>query len=303
MTPSQPSLVPPPPLPTDDPDRHFAQAAERLLFHARLEVLGQPCRLVEIEFYWYSADHPDPFCHRHPLQREAGRWYFHRIGEAYRGGSFKGLDITFSDGQGWGGILLRGLQLPNGTIVSGPSRLVEAVLRLAGQRQVADLDRLLHGRHVEDGTAPLCLRRISEAEGPGKPGDTPIGEKMYATARVGLTLRRERASPAGVRFLLRPYRFLLQPRALAAGRPQLILALHLQGHTPDDIQALTGTPAAAIRRYLDAYQKGQRARLTPAQFQALIRRPLTGPSWCFLGGVLTQLQARPDAELARFFAE
>ncbi|MEJ5276705.1 MAG: hypothetical protein WHU94_12415 [Thermogemmata sp.] len=300
MTPPRPSLVPPPPWPTEDPQRHFAQAAERLLFQTRLEVLGQPCRLVEIEFYWYSASHPDPFCHRHPLQREPGRWYFHRMGEAYRGGSFKGLDITFSDGQGWGGILLRGLQLPDGTITSGPSRLVDAVLRLAGQRQAADLDRLLQGRHAEDVTAPLCLRRSSEAEGQGKPGDASIRE-MYATARVGLTLRRERACPAGLRFLLRPYRFLIQPRALAAGRPQLILALYLQGHTPDRIQALTGTPAAAIRRYLQAYQQGQKARPTPAQFQALIRRPLTGPSWCFLSGLLAQLEAWPDAALARLF--
>lgn len=295
------SLLPAPPLPQDDSARHFAQAAERLLFQTQFEVHGQPCRLLEIEFYWHHPGHPDPFCHRHPLQLVPGRWYFHRIGEAYRGGSFKGMDITFSDGQSWGGILLRGLQLPDGTSISGPSRLVDAVLRLTGQRHVAELDRLLQGRHAEDATAPLFLRRTPAAEAEGK-SDVPAAETMYATARVGLTLRRERACPTGLRFFARPYRFLIQPRALAAGRPQLILALHLQGHTPARIQAITGSPAAAIRRYLHAYQRGLKTQPTRDQFQTFLRRPWTGQDWCFLCGLLTQIELWSDAELARLLA-
>src|SRR6185436_703116 len=67
----------------------FSDIAMRLLGSSRLRVADSNHRLVEIEFYFDSKDHPDPFAHRHPEQAHCGRWYFHRIGESYRGGSFK----------------------------------------------------------------------------------------------------------------------------------------------------------------------------------------------------------------------
>ncbi|KXS19038.1 hypothetical protein M427DRAFT_181607 [Gonapodya prolifera JEL478] len=97
-------------------------------------------RLAELEFYLHrEPDHPDPFSHRHPDQRSRGRWYFHKLGGSYRGGTWKGLDITFggrqgstesgsdgSDGAGgtkeedgndtFGGLLIRALE-PYGTLV------------------------------------------------------------------------------------------------------------------------------------------------------------------------------------------
>lgn len=282
-------LLPPPPRHLPEPYDWFLQTARRLLFQAELIAAGQPCLLLELEFYWHAPDHPDPFCHRHPLQLQHARWYFHRLGAAYRGGSFKGLDVTFSDGRHYGGILLRGLQLPDGTCVSGPSRLVDTILQLTHCRSVAALDARLHSYTAEQPGAPLFLRATSD----------PIrSAELYATPRVGLTLRRDRASPAGLRFFARPYRFLTAPRALAAGRPQLVLALHLQGVSPTGIHACTGSPLPAIRRYIDAFEAGRKSHPATA-LHPFLGRAARGESLCFLYGLLQQMQDWPDLELAR----
>jgi hypothetical protein len=259
-----------------------------LLQHVELVIAGQRCRLCEIEFYLYSCDHADPFCHRHPLQQQHGRWYFHRVGSAYRGGSFKGLDVTFANGGGFGGILIRGVQLPDGTIVSGPARLVDVVLRLTGCTTVAALDARLQPRQADDPRNCLFLQ----------PAPQPVLQ-VWSTARVGLTLRRERASVAALRFWARPYRFLTQPRALAAGRAQLIIAWHQQGKTVDQIQQLLGTPARTIRNYLDAYLAGRHHPQPLRAIAAGFARSLAGPALCYVYGLLDQLQHYSDAELAR----
>ncbi|HAX77412.1 MAG TPA: hypothetical protein DCY88_16650 [Cyanobacteria bacterium UBA11372] len=115
----------------------FNRIASQLLFGCYLVVGNQPHRLVEIEFYYFSETHPDPFTHRAPLQLECGRWYFHRTRGSYRSGSFKGLDLTFGDGQAFGGILIRSLVTPDGKLIDGPSLCVDYLLAKAGVMGVA----------------------------------------------------------------------------------------------------------------------------------------------------------------------
>lgn len=40
--------------------------------------------------------HFDSFTHADEQQKKNGQWYFHKMGKGYKGGSYKGLDITFS---------------------------------------------------------------------------------------------------------------------------------------------------------------------------------------------------------------
>ncbi len=94
-------------------DDWFTRIAERLLNGSRLTVGKQAYRLVEIEFYYWSDAHPDPFAHRDPIQFSIGHWYFHRTRGTLRSGSFKGLDLTFGDGPTSGGILIRGMETPS----------------------------------------------------------------------------------------------------------------------------------------------------------------------------------------------
>lgn len=327
-----------------NPSDAFLHVARQLLLHTELRVAGLPCRLQEIEFYWFATQHPDPFCHRHPLQRLHGRWYFHRVDSAYRGGSFKGLDLTFSDGQGYGGILLRGLLLPDGSVVSGPSRLVDFLLEATGFSNVAQLDaHLQHHPAVSPETDPshhpiappdTSSRQPSEPiPGFGQPlpcvvprhhsrprsrrppqtqwtqlpvpqhpvgspdpplvlraAATPLPYSIYATARVGLPLHSRRLERTTLHFFCQPYRFLTLPHTLAAGRPQLILALHQRGLSPQDIRSLTRSPLATIESYLQAYHAGYHTSDPATTLRTLLEHPTSSArQLCRLYGLLACL--------------
>src|SRR5689334_18097007 len=88
----------------------FRVIADLLLNRATLHVAGRPHRFTELEMYWSGHAHVDPFTHGQPIQRQIGAWYFHRSGERYRGGTYKGLDITFGSSEAFGGILIRGVE-------------------------------------------------------------------------------------------------------------------------------------------------------------------------------------------------
>jgi 3-methyladenine DNA glycosylase Mpg len=169
---------------------------------------GVPLRVVEVERYPAA----DPFAHGHPLQRPADRWYFHRVGAGYRGGSFKGLDVTAGDGVNPEGLLLRAVEHPDGSRTDGPSRLVDRLLRLTGCETVAALDARLGS--VWDETAPVFLRRV------GPPA------RVVRSARVGLGLKRFRPEPGhpAVQWLAAPERYLADPRRSRTGRVQLAVA-------------------------------------------------------------------------------
>jgi 3-methyladenine DNA glycosylase Mpg len=113
----------------------FAKIAARIFSKAVLKIKSRPYKIMEIEFYYYSKEHPDIFAHREEIQLKKGYWYFHR-----KEGSYKGLDITFGDGSSYGGILLRAIEsLDNSVYTEGPSKLVDEILRCHGHKKVREL--------------------------------------------------------------------------------------------------------------------------------------------------------------------
>jgi hypothetical protein len=225
----------------------FARVADRLLNGCDFLVAGRPYRFAELEMYYHGPGHPDPFPHRDVVQRLPGRWYFHRTGGQYRGGSFKGLDLTLGDGTARFGVLIRTVVGPDGGVIDGPSRTVDHLLSRTGRASVAELDETIGTRLIWDEGSPLVVRE-SEA---------PRAATVYRTARVGLSLKWGRGRPEAARYVVRPYRFLTEPRAIGKGRPQLVLALHEQGRPADAIHALTGVPRRAIDRYVAEYAVGK----------------------------------------------
>src|SRR5260370_24654344 len=179
-------------------DAWFAAVADRLLNGAELRVGGESCRLVEIEFYLRSVAHPDPYSHRDPLGFQLGRWYLHRSYGVYGGGTFKGFDLTFGNGTACGGILIRSLARPDGTVISGPSLCVDQVLRALAVATVAELDRAVAGRVAWDTDNPLSLRQLESVE----------RREILCTPRVGLSVRRRRQFGGGRRLPVLAYPFL-----------------------------------------------------------------------------------------------
>ena len=98
----------------------FDKIAEAYLNHTVLEVrpTGSQAqknmyfRVSEIEFYLNDYRvHKDTFTHGDPMQKQTGKWYFHKFGNSYRSGTYKGLDVAIGKGEevAAGGILLRSL--------------------------------------------------------------------------------------------------------------------------------------------------------------------------------------------------
>ncbi len=227
----------------------FIQTAQLLLNHTRFIVLQQSYRLLEIEFYYYSDQHPDPFTHCDPLQKTSDRWYFHRDGGNYRGGSFKGLDISFGPKNTFGGILIRSIAADDGTIINGCSLCVDHLLEKTKFTNIAALDEAINEYSVWDKNSPLHLEQTSENN----------QHTLIMTPRVGLTLKRMSKNCEMPRYIMLPYRFLTEP-AIKKGKVYNILALYNQGKSIDEIKQLTNSPKHIIQKYVEAFHQGQKLK-------------------------------------------
>lgn len=234
-------------------DAWAARLARRLLSESVLVAGPVRARVREVELYLSAPYHPDPFAHASRWQASRGRWYFHRMGDSYRGGTFKGLDLTCGSSdptaRSFGGVLIRSLEGPEG-LVDGSCNCVDALLRWTGHATVAALDAAIGAAAAVDPASPLRL----------EPADAPVSEALYGTARVGLTLKRAGDHPTMPAYIGRRLRFLSRPRAIKKGRPYLIAALHSAGHDADAIRALTGSPRRSIERAVAAFDAGAAAR-------------------------------------------
>jgi hypothetical protein len=249
----------------------FQRIAEVLLRRTVLDVAGEAHELCEIEFYLHGEGHRDPFTHGQALQRSSGRWYFHKSGESYRGGTYKGLDITFGPPDVFGGILLRSLLRPDGQLINGSSLCVEHLLARTGHGSVASLAAAIGERSVAAHDSPLRLRAVPER-----------AQTIYYTSRVGLTLKRVAEHPEMPDYIVRRYRALTQPRRIEKGRVQLIIALHQAGESADAIAALTGAPKRTVARTIAEHDRGRAF----GSIESLHGRSLNATDLCLLHGAL-----------------
>jgi hypothetical protein len=256
----------------------FDAIARRLLCGCRLVAAGVPHRLTEVEFYYHGGDHLDPFSHRDPIQKELGRWYFHRTAGIYRSGSFKGLDLTFAGPAAFGGILIRGVEQEGGPLLDGPSLTVDHLLRTTETADVPELDAAIAGRPVWHPDSPLRLAW----------SDDVTDLAILKSARVGLSLKRMRRAEPPTRFILKPYRYLTEPRRIRKGKLHMALALHAGGATAGEIRARTACTMAALARYVADFEQGKReASFDPYFGIELGPRELArlhGLSWRVYGG-------------------
>ena len=232
----------------------FRRVAALILNGVTWHIGGRPYRFTEIEIYYNGAQHRDTFTHGDAMQRELGRWYFHRSGEEYRGGTYKGLDIAFGREDVFAGILVRGAEsLADGALIDGPCMCADRILAVTGRRSIRELlDSFDRSGDAGEGS-PLYVT-VDEV---------PRAATICESPRVGLTLKRgvlaERA-----RFLARPYRFLSEPARIKKGRLHTALGLHREGHAVAQIAAITGMTAAQVEKYVRSYEAGQRR--APADF-------------------------------------
>ncbi|MBN2891623.1 MAG: hypothetical protein JXL97_07140 [Bacteroidales bacterium] len=106
-------------------EEQFINIAAKLLLESQLQVNSVFFNFTEIEFYFYdSRRHQDVFTHRHEM--EAGRWRFHN----------QGFDITLKGENGFGGILIRGVENTlnqQNRFINGPRRVLFEITKYFNQ--------------------------------------------------------------------------------------------------------------------------------------------------------------------------
>ncbi len=119
----------------------FRRIADLLLRHTTWCIAEVPHRFTEVQFYWSGGAHRDPFVHDDATQREFARWYHHRTAGVFRGGSFKGLDVTMGSPDVAAGVFVRGVKCleGEGALIDGPSLCVDHLLALTRSKSVSAL--------------------------------------------------------------------------------------------------------------------------------------------------------------------
>ncbi|KAG0348575.1 hypothetical protein BG005_011426 [Podila minutissima] len=230
---------------------HFDKIATYLMNSVAMVVNDKHYyRLVEIEFYLNGGKHPDVFTHSDKDQKTCGEWYFHKMNGSYKGGSYKGLDITFGRHDTcFGGILIRGIQLsndPTAIIIEGPCLVVDQVLKHTNSKMIINLvDNASFSKSIFSETSLLRI----------VPTKQKIIRPLIKCPRVGLTLKK--ADKERVDYLMREYRYLNIPEQHSKGKPYIILALHRQGNTLQQICGITKTKQIHASRYIDLYEKNK----------------------------------------------
>jgi hypothetical protein len=315
---------------TSEPDlsSRFQQIASVLLHQYRI-VLAQAenqkesYEVLELEFYLRKDGcHEDPFAHATEEQSLSGNWYFHRSPRrskdasrsatsttGYRGGTRKGMDLTFGgpvDSKYFakskpapslavrGGVLLRSMRrCTDSTLISGPSLLVDEILRRSGASSISDL---VQNKWSGDTSALSARKHFPSLYFEQRSAEDLSSSPVYSSPRIGLDLGHPGTTASvghpRVTFVSRPYRYFVSPSMLTAnGRIQTfigILAYHLHerqespissrsistGHSPvlsedselcQDISTTTGIKIPTVKNYVEDYEIG-RAKGTLSQF-------------------------------------
>jgi hypothetical protein len=207
--------------------------AKNYFFQKALMIGGNLCYIAEIEFYQV----PDPFIHGDPHQLTHNCFYFHRQNAGkYKGGTYKGLDITIGCAPDFfGGILIRSILTSQG-FIEGPCKVVEYILSVNGIESIEQLITSLIILAAKNGSPiqePIpctfdnpCLKLV-----PSLRQETVI----YNGPRVGLNLKKEK-QPMGLRcqYIMKPYRYTCYPAIVKHDRHMLIVQARFN-NIPDEI--------------------------------------------------------------------
>lgn len=99
--------------------------------------------------------------------------------------AFSGLDITFGGDRAHGGILIRSIEAleRDSSRVSGPSLVVDTILKHCYATSVAGLVEEMPSLKCSDARSPLCLVERGSWSPPWDSG------QLFSTPRVGLSLK------------------------------------------------------------------------------------------------------------------
>jgi 3-methyladenine DNA glycosylase Mpg len=173
--------------------------ADAILNSYILMVDGKEYRVAEIEFYiktdFQENGHVDSYTHGDPNQKRFAKWYFHRYPNgSYKGGTYKGLDLTLGNKKTYFGVLIRAIyDEDTGTIVEGPCKVVNKILEHYNCTDVA--------QYMNDKKDPLNARNTRNFYLKRK--KNLAVEDIYCGSRIGLSDRYPEWRDVKYRFLIK----------------------------------------------------------------------------------------------------
>lgn len=184
----------------DKIDESFERIANDLMNNWLLKIESKIYRITEIEFYYKSEFHNDPYTHGHILQKEKEKWYFH--------GS--GIDITFGTNKTYGGILIRAIyNIKEDNYIYGPLNCVTEIFNAIG--------------NIYDKGISLGLIALTKS-------NTEIETEIpIAAPRVGLNPQKDKT------YSERFYRFLIMPKCKHAEKTRIVFAMRQKGKYSEDV--------------------------------------------------------------------
>lgn len=223
----------------------FDDIANKLLNEVVLIINGLTFRLTEIEFYLHDDIHKDIYTHRHKDQATSLKWYFHKMGhsESYKGGTYKCVDITFgykdqTKKNVFGGILIRSIkQLDTNEEIIGPCNVVNHILKLNNCTAIEELVKL-----TDNGS---CIKKSVLYL---KKNNTLAVLPIQSGPRIGLNYKYPD-------FAVKNYRYLTNVKTNDKYRASIIINLHKEGKTNEEISKLTDVKVTQIKKYIDAYSE------------------------------------------------
>lgn len=105
----------------------FKKIASILINEYKIVIADKEFFIAELEFYYYSKNHPDPYTHKHDLQKNFGTFYVHP-----KDGNYGGIDLTLGDVDKdiYCGVLIRGLKDKDNNFISGPNSVKKEIYRI-----------------------------------------------------------------------------------------------------------------------------------------------------------------------------
>lgn len=240
---------------------YFSFLAEILLNCSYLNVKDKSFSLLEIEFYYNSPNHPDPYPHCDKDQKESGNWYFHKTGKNYRSGTFKGLDITLNNInrkgikiKSYGGILIRSIK-DEDNIICGPCLCVNEILKIHNKESIDELvedenyiKSINSGAPYPDEETGLMIL-LCDVE-------TYYERNIQKSIRIGLNMNKKDVDKKIQReYCFKPYRYFATDYKLSKGRTHGILGMINEGKTKDEIVEIFGP--SNVDKLIENYNEGQ----------------------------------------------
>ncbi|KAH3743865.1 hypothetical protein Pelo_14741 [Pelomyxa schiedti] len=266
-------------------EAEFDKIASFLVNYCTVMINHVPHRFAELEFYLNGPTHQDTFTHGDQMQRTCANWYFHRVGGKYKGGTFKGMDLTFGPESAYGGILIRGLyDMVNNTLLDGPCVCVDHILKL---NSCPSIEAFV----TKEGTT-VAFVDIGQPKAQrglyieSHPNLASRDIQPLKTPRVGLTLKNY--SPHREEFIMQLYRYVAEPAATRKGKYHMCAALHARGTAQDEVCRITRATPSTAQLAAQLFDKG--ASCPTTQFRRFLDVILSDEAVCELYGICSKFE-------------